>query len=117
MDLEPLESQRTIFTSVGCDFPQIPGRHGETEPGKQHSFRKWDGKPSLQRADCLFKIGHKKQRDGEKEEETGRNKRPRDVRHSEKGSIWSAGPENGVWNGGADGGCGPAPLSQRSILT
>lgn len=62
-----------MFTSVGCDFPQIPGRHGETEPGKQHSFRKWDGKPSPQRGDCLFKIGHKNSEmelQREKEEET-----------------------------------------------
>lgn len=26
---------------VKCDSQQIPSNHGETEDGKQHSFRKW----------------------------------------------------------------------------
>lgn len=38
---------------VKCDSQQIPGNHGETEDGKQHSFRKW-GREALATERRLF---------------------------------------------------------------
>lgn len=45
-----------IHLCIKRDSQQIPSNHGETEDGKQHSFRKQDGKLSPQRDDCLFKF-------------------------------------------------------------
>lgn len=38
------------FFEAACDSQQIPGNHGETEDGKQHSFKKvaWEA-PATER--------------------------------------------------------------------
>lgn len=65
-----------IHLWVKCDSQQIPSNHGEAEDGKQHSFRKRDGKLSPQRDDCLFKFRPDAEWDGafEKRKEEERYK-------------------------------------------
>lgn len=60
-----------IHLGVTCDSPQIPGNHGEMEDGRQHSFRKRDGKLSPQRDNCLFKFGPSAEWDGAFEKRKG----------------------------------------------